>query len=511
MIKSNGGIIGPDNVTTGGINGVASGVFKLGEVTDLIRQSKWPEISPFPNTVSNSLRFNRASSDSLNKTFGTPTNSKKLTISFWTKLIAESGNDHHAFSNGTSNADESLISFINSGSHNLEIKEDVSSSATYQFVTNRIFRDPLAFYHIVIAWDTTQSTESNRLKLYINGVQETSLATANYPNLNQDIKFNTAIAQYIGKRNRNEGAFYNGYMAEVIFIDGTQLTPTSFGEFNSDSGIWIPKTITGLTFGNNGFYQKYTNASALGEDFSGEDNDFAVTNITTLDQTSDSPSNNFSTLNSLEYSGGGKTFSEGNTKQFLTGVSNFTRSSIGVAKGKWYCEVKLISGTRAMYGISSYLSNAASNYIGELGNTTVGYSYGIIGNTGRLYHAGSSTANWVSTFANSNIIMLAMDLDNYKLYFGKNGTWERSGDPTSGSTGTGAYTIVAPSLSVTGFYHFAFGCNSTGEDNTSEMNFGNPPFALSSAVTDGNGFGNFEYTVPTGYLSLCTNNLNILE
>jgi len=510
MRRSNGGIIGPDNVTTGGFNGVASGVFKLGEVTDLIRQSKWPEPSPFTNTVPNSVRFNSGSSDYLTKSFSTTGNRQKFTLSMWFKRgVVPTGNQ--------SGTERMLFQAYQDSSNQDQIW--LQSNGTINYVRNnanavtpsQVLSDPNAWYHVVFAGDTTQGSNADRLKVYVNGTQA---PIAQGDTIAQNSNFgaiNNAQSYTFGKRNSNDW-YFDGYMGNIEMVDGQQYGPEYFGSFNADSGIWTPVATSSIAaYGTNGFKLAFANAGALGTDTSGRGNTFTPNNLTSIDQTTDSPSNNFSTLNSLEYSGGGKTFSEGNTKQFLTGVSNFTRSSIGVAKGKWYCEVKLISGTRAMYGISSYLSNAASNYIGELGNTTVGYSYGIIGNTGRLYHAGSSTANWVSTFANSNIIMLAMDLDNYKLYFGKNGTWERSGDPTSGSTGTGAYTIVAPSLSVTGFYHFAFGCNSTGEDNTSEMNFGNPPFALSSAVTDGNGFGNFEYTVPTGYLSLCTNNLNILE
>ena len=501
---ANGGIIGTVNNPT---SSTATGVWQQEEQYEAVRDGTWP-LRPLFTTKS--LRFNRGSSDSLNKTFGTPTNSKKLTISFWTKLIAESGNDHHAFSNGTSNADESLISFINSGSHNLEIKEDVSSSATYQFVTNRIFRDPLAFYHIVIAWDTTQSTESNRLKLYINGVQETSLATANYPNINQDIKFNTAIAQYIGKRNRNEGAFYNGYMAEVIFIDGTQLTPTSFGEFNSDSGIWIPKTITGLTFGNNGFYQKYTNASALGEDFSGEDNDFAVTNITTLDQTSDSPSNNFSTLNPLASlpNTGTSTFTEGNlTSSGATGSYVNGGSTLMMPSGKWYCEMKYISTSNSNRLIVGITQDVAE--ISRINQDSGALNTFYVSGNGNKNIQGTDSS-YGSSFDVGDIVGIALDLDNNKLYFSKNGTFQNSGDPTSGSTGTGAITgFVVPSATLNGGYFFFSGSNSNAQYNNVSFNFGNPSFAISSSNADSSGFGNFEYAVPTGYLSLCTNNLNL--
>ena len=457
--------------------------------------------------VANSCRFNDGDSAYMNLTsVSTVTNRLKFTISLWVKRSTLGAKSMI----GTVGGDSSNFGAIWFDSSDRLNCTEGSGGGTLNFITNRVFRDTSAWYNIILAIDTTQGTEANRVKIYVNGVQETSFSTSTYPGEDSNMHLNRGgKAQYLGRHTDSTNDYYfDGYMAEVVWIDGSQEAPTSFGEFDEDSPtIWKPKNVSGLTFGNNGTYLDFEDSSNLGNDANGG-TDWTETNFAATDQSTDTCTNNFATLNNLEYSGGGKTFSEGNTKQFLTGVANFTRSTIGVSKGKWYCEVKLIAGVRAMYGISSYLSNASSNYIGELGNTTVGYSYGIIGNTGRLYHAGSSTANWVGTFAANDIIMIAMDLDNYKLYFGKNGTWERSGDPTSGSTGTGAYTFVAPSLTPTGFYHFAFGCNSTSEDNNSEMNFGgSPPFAISSSNADGEGFGNFEYAVPSGYFSLCTKNL----
>ena len=453
--------------------------------------------------VANSLRFDDGSGAELTRSQGSSPSSQRLfTFSGWYKkaTITPSSNQQF-FSQHNDTTDRMELRFQQGDTIDFR-----NNAPRCRITTNRLFRDFSAWYHVCLRVDTTQSTAANRIRLYINGVQETSFSTADYGDQNDDL-ITDASTFDVGDDSFGN-AHFDGYMCEVVYCDGQSLDPTSFGEFDSDSGIWKPIDVSGLTFGTNGFYLDFEDSAALGDDVSGNNNDFTVNNLTATDQSTDTCTNNFATLNSLEYSGGGKTFSEGNCKQFLTGVANFTRSTIGVASGKWYCEVKLIAGVRAMYGISSYLSNTSSNYIGQLGNTTTGYSYGIIGNTGRLYHAGSSTASWVSTVAADDIVMIAMDLDNYKLYFGKNGTWERSGDPTSGATGTGAYTIVAPSLNGTGFYHFAFGCNSTSEDNNSEMNLGGcSGFAVSSANQDGDGYGNFEYAVPSGYYSLCTKNL----
>ena len=448
--------------------------------------------------VANSLRFDRGSSASLNKTFGTPTNSKKLTISFWTKFMAESGNDHHAFSNGDSNADESLISFINSGNHNLEIKEDISSSPTYQFVTNRVFRDPSAWMHIVIAWDSSQSTESNRLKLYINGSQETSLATANYPNLNQDIKFNTNIAQYIGKRHRNEGAFFNGYMAEIVWVDGQQLAADQFGEFDSDSpNIWKPIDVSGLTFGNNGFYLDFENSGSLGADVSGNGNNFTVNNLTSVDQSTDTCTNNFATFNPLIPST--LTYSDGNlTIQRSSSDWESSGSTIAVTKGKWYAEFKWVSGTYTIIGVEDMdlVSTWDDVYIGYSAN---GRGYGWDGNARNAVATGSpsSGSSFGNSFSTGDIIGVALDMDNKFVYMSKNGTFQNSGDPTSGSSGTGGLSLAGSLYTI----------GASGYSSVVDANFGSPEFSISSGNSDANGFGNFEYSVPNGFFSLCSKNL----
>ena len=464
--------------------------------------------------VANSCRWNDGDEPYMHKTLVSPTSATISTISFWTKVSMNDTNVAKGIFGSRTDTNNR---------HNIWIAEDTtpvsalavwgktSGSTDINFSTSMAFKDPNAWYHVVVAIDTTQGTEGNRVKIYVNGTRITSFGTETYPDQNAVMQWSVADAVcQVGAYSVAGGIDYewDGYLAEFVFIDGTQYAASDFGEFDEDSPtIWKPKDVSGLTFGNNGFYLDFEASDNLGNDANGG-TDLTEVNLAAADSATDVPTNNFATLNALEYSGGGKTFSEGNCKQFLTGVANFTRSTIGVASGKWYCEVKLIAGLRAMYGISSYLSNAASNYLGELGNTTVGYSYGIIGNTGRLYHAGGSTANWINTVAADDIVMIAVDLDNYKIYFGINGTWERSGDPTSGATGTGAYTIVAPSLNGTGFYHFAFGCNSTSEDNNSEMNFGGcSGFAVSSANQDADGYGNFEYAVPSGYFSLCSKNL----
>ena len=500
MSKQNGGIIGPDNVTTGGLNGVASGVFKLGEVTKLIRESKWPEVSPFTNTVPNSARFNRGSSDYLNRTPSSASNRKTFTFSFWVKR-AKLAIDATIYNVRPDGNGANRINFHSGDSFRISL-EPISK----YIYTTRLFRDVSAWYHIVVAFDTTQGTAANRVKLYVNGVQETSFSTATYPDQNTNLDINTTSVINLGRDLESNSDFIDMYLAEFVFIDGQQLTPTSFGETNSDSGIWIPKIITGLTFGTNGYYLKNANAGALGTDSSGQSNNFTVNNLTSVDQSSDSPSNNFSTLNPLIALGSNIAYSDGNLT-ITPGTSDYktTASSIAVDSGKWYAEFKAVSGHNGstdvsigIVGADTFLASTGSKAMSAYTNS---FSYG---SGGLVKQYNGSTIRTDATYTNGDIIGIAVDMDNLKLYWSKNGTFQNSGVPTSGSTGTGAVSITAGQP-----YYICAATISSGGVKVFSANFGSPSYALSSAVADGNGLGQFEYTPPTGYVSLCTNNLNI--
>ena len=449
--------------------------------------------------VANSLRFDDGSSDYLNKTFSTPTNNDICTLSFWIKKTGFS--NHAIWSNGTTNENETNFVFQESGK--FEFKEDVSNSATFQLITNRLFRDPSAWYHFVIAFDTTQATSSNRVKLYVNGSQETSFATETYPSQNTNIAINSNIAQYIGRRNRATDQYFDGYLAEMVFVDGQQLDPTSFGEFDEDTGIWKPIDVSGLTFGTNGFYLDFENSGSLGADVSGNGNNFTVNNLTSIDQTTDTCTNNYPTINSLENYNSSFTLSEGNLKAVTSNYS-FIRSTIGVASGKWYMEVKCTAQTsntnKWSFGISDVPASSSTQCLGN-----DNYTYTWRGDADKVYYNGSNTTYGTDGGMSTGMIVgIALDLDNNKIYWSRNGTWRNSADPSAGTNG---FSIVAPSSTNNGFYHFTFGeCDGT-YNFTFETNYGNPPFTISSGNSDGNGFGQFEYQPPSGYLALCTKNL----
>ena len=384
----------------------------------------------------------------------------------------------------------------------MEYYDYASSSTTLKYVTNRVFRDISAWYHIVIAVDTTQGTAGNRVKIYINGTQETSFGTETQPSENLSTSLNTAVKHQIGTK--NVGANYlEAYLAEFVFIDGTQYANTDFGEFDEDSPtIWKPKDPSGLTFGTNGFYLDFEASDNLGNDANGG-TDLTEVNLAATDQATDTCTNNFCTFNPL-IPNTSITYSEGNLQVVSTSGGDYKAAvgTIGTQSGKWYCEMKASDGFNGSdKGCGIYRLDNAYGATTGLGNYTSGttWSYAANGNV----RTNNGTSDTETTFTDGDIIGIAMDLDNNKLYFAKNNTWINSGDPTSGSTGTGAYAIVSGD-----FYTFAATVIDDGsEDPVWQGNFGSPAYSVSSPQSDANGFGSFSYAPPSGYLSLCSKNL----
>jgi len=458
--------------------------------------------------VPNSLRFNRGSSDNLTRTPSSASNRRTFTLSFWVKRADLGSGNRCPFSignnssSGTSDANWFVLMFH--GSTNTLRLVQYNNQL---FNTNRVFRDPSAWMHIVLAVDTTQGTDTNRMKVYVNGVQETSFSTINYPSENYDFVVNTAVPHMIGREDGNAGVYFSGYLSEYCFIDGSQLAADQFGEFDEDSGIWKPINVSGLTFGTNGFYletkQSGTsqNSSGLGADTSGNDNHFTVNNLTAVDQSTDTCTNNFATLNPLHFGSGSisnTALSEGNLKFVSTqGGSPYPYyfSTMAVSKGKWYAEFKYVSSDSGTAGIGNGVADSYS------GNNAYDYSYYF---DGRLYNNGSGESTGYAAISDNNILGCALDLDNNKIYFHINGSYQASGNPTNG---TGGKSITAPASNGTGVYHFEVG-DSGANQPTIECNFGSPSFAISSGNTDGNSYGNFEYAVPSGYYALNTKNLS---
>ena len=447
--------------------------------------------------VDNSLRFNSGSSDNLSRTPSSTTNRTTFTLSTWVKKTTINTADM-ILACGTY-LSTSLFQVYFENDNFIVTQETSAGSIESNLTTTQLFRDVSAWYHLVLAIDTTQATASNRVKIYLNGSQITSFSTETYPSQNLNYAINTSsIPNVFGTRN-SASLFFDGYMSDVYLIDGQQLTPSSFGETDQDTNIWIPKAYTG-SFGTNGFYLEFQNSGALGTDSSGNGNTFTVNNLTSVDQSTDTPTNNFATLNSLIPHATPILYKDGNTIAFDSSANfNTAFSSIGISQGKWYFEAKT-STNNGFVGICKFDGIFPAYTAGiYLGHANLGTnSWGYYADSGNYFHNGSSTA-YGNTWTNTDMIGCALDLDNNKLYFSKNGTFQNSGVPTSGATGTGAISITSGT--------YLFGVTKDNESSEMLCNFGNPAFTISSGNADANGYGNFEYTVPSGYFALCTKNL----
>ena len=434
----------------------------------------------------------------LNRTTGSPSNADKITISAWIKRT-KPGAEQVIIGEYGSSTNRSKLQF--KSDNKLEYYQVDGGSATVQIRTNRVFRDTSAFYHIVMQYDSAQSTSSDRLKIYVNGTQETSLSVSTYPPQNQDTRLNkSGVNLHIGQ-DGNSGNYFEGYISHIALVDNAISAPTVFGETDSTSGIWKFKSPTGVTWGNNGYHLKFENSAALGTDSSGNTNTFTVNG--NLKQALDTPSNNHATINALYKNSA--TYAMGNLKS--TNASNKFGgvATIGVSTGKWYAEFKYGSNSNEYGAVGIYGDPGAASTANQgVGKQSNSYSYRsdaykLIENTDTSYG---------TSYGNGDIVGIALDLDNNKLYFSKNGTWQNSGDPTSGSTGTGAIPISL--TSNTGFWFIAANSNSASNTAIWEHNYGNGYFgttAITSAGSNGNG-SLFEYNVPTGYYALNTKNIN---
>ena len=445
--------------------------------------------------VANSLRFNNNSSDSLSlSTSGADETSwtysvwvKRSEITYASLFSAISGSNFvDVYFYGTSTADGYLEFYSFNGSF------------VGRLVTNAFFRDPSAWYNIVIVWDSDNSTSGDRMRIYVNGVRVTSFSTESQPSSGASGYVNGTFK--IGAmRDNNSSYFFDGYMAEACFIDGQSLDATSFGEFDSDSpNIWRPIDVSGLTFGTNGFHLDFENASSLGADVSGNSNNFTVNNLTSIDQSTDTCTNNFCTMNPLDNQIQSSTFSDGNLSLTSggSGIETYNTSTFGLSSGKWYMELKHTGGNnvlRQLIGITQNPTDDDGQYLGGDNNDSWGY----YDNNGNIAHNASTVITYDSWTTN-DIIGLALDLDNSRLYFSKNGTFQNSSNPADG---TNPITIDS------GYTYFiAWGDLSAGNMNAS-FNFGSPAYSISSGNSDANGHGNFEYSVPSGYFAICSKNL----
>ena len=468
--------------------------------------------------VANSLRFNGDNFLQRNNPSSNSTDGTKGTFSFWVKrdkfpnesqvLVHQADSSTKRFALQIANNDEFIFSIRNDAE-----SVDIDGTTTL----DSVYRDVAAWYHFLFNYDTSGGT--NGCKLFVNGAEQALSYSATLPqNFVMTVNTNGFNNHTIGRDSTQSSNFWTGYMTEVMFVDGQQLAPTQFGEYDEDTPtVWKPKDISGINVGNLGYYLDFEDASNLGNDVKGV-GDFSETNCATTDQTTDTCTNNFITLNPLVQNTNrtsAQTTSEGNTISIPNSHDSYQTiaSTIGLqGAGKWYWEAQVVwNGTS---------SNAY--YPRTLGFVTEDYAYSasylnqdeeswaIIyqasGGPGwRFGHANSeSNISGATSMANGDIMMMALDLDNGKFYAGRNGTFFTSGDPTSGSTGTGALAT----LDANDLKKFIFPAVTNASNATYyKFNFGNAPYSISSGNSDTNGFGNFEYSVPSGYYAICTKNL----
>jgi hypothetical protein len=446
--------------------------------------------------INNSLRLRRSALGSLSRTPSSTGNRKTWTWSAWIKrgLLDATQRIFTAGTTGGSNT-ESGIQFYSAANVNAIDIYSYNTSYLWQLSTTQLFRDPSAWYHLVVAFDTTQATASNRIKMYVNGTQVTAFSTATYPAQNADTIFNlSGTVNNIGTLNGDTANNFDGYLADVNFIDGSQKAASDFGETDTTTGSWKPKAYTG-TYGTNGFYLKFSDIATtsgsnagLGKDFSGNTNYWTTNNIsvtagTTYDAMIDSPTltsatvANYAVLNPLSMNGGTATLSNANLTFTNSNASHSRKAStIGVTSGKWYAEVTLttLGGSFPVAGIVSTTVDNGNTYIGA---DTSSYGYASSGQT----YSNAAAANYGASFTTGDIIGIIYDADNGKLYFSKNGTIQNSGDP---SAGTGfAYSGISG--------QFLLGCSGLS-GTVWNINYGQRPFS---------------YTPPTGFVRLNTYNL----
>ena len=431
--------------------------------------------------------------------YGTPTNNKIFTFSCWVKKAKIGSGRIFDFYSAPFSYGNGLFF---TGSDQLGLGSGDTGNG--RIITNRVFRDTSAWYHIVAVQDTTNATASDRLKLYVNGERETSFSAsvdavlnAEYQAFRSDVG---GIGTYYDKSTSSE--FFDGEMAHIHFIDGTVYDASAFGETDATTGIWKPKTAPSVTYGTNGFFLKFENSGAFGTDSSGNGNTFTVNG--TMTQNIDTPSNVFATWNPLMKPSSASTFSNGNltVTNGTNSVYPYSVSNQGFSQGKWYAEFKYTpSGNAGQIGIMDLeiaTTNFQANNVGSSSNGCITYQYNgnIIGN-GTVHSTGHTS------LSSGDIVGVAVDEDNQLIYFYVNGTLQNSGG-----------TDYSGDAFTSGFVGFYCGDASGGGTDTWEANFGNGYFgttAVSSAQNPDDGIGIFEYDVPTGYRALCTKSINAQE
>ena len=438
----------------------------------------------------------------LTRTTGTASLNTKMTFSTWIKRSSISSSVAF-FSFSTDGSNELYFRFQDNDA--LQVFSQKSGSTIIVRKTNRVFRDVSAWYHLVLQIDTTQVTASNRIKIYVNGVQETSFSAETNPNQNETINYVSNATFEIGRKTTSSNLYMDGSMSHIHFIDGIAYDATAFGEYDAN-GVWKIKTSPSVTYGTNGFFILKDGNSVT--DQSGNSNNFTLGGGT-LTKTEDNPSNVFATLNSLN-SWGTNVLSNGNLTITSTSAdAAHTQSTMHMNKGKWYMEFNIDAHTAGNSAPMFILAGTGAYQQQQIGFSTSGDGAYGIGSNGRSITDGAESGSVVFTeLVNNDKVQIAFDADTGKVWFGINGTYLGSGNP---STGANPYFTTTKlqnndvSLTILGY----------GTQGKASCNFGNGYFGTTAITTNsGNGYSGaegsskFNYTVPTGYSALSTKGLN---
>jgi hypothetical protein len=436
--------------------------------------------------------FNRADSPDLQKTNASSGDRKTWTFSAWIKRSNLTGVTMNFFSGGTDGDNQNYTRIQFNADDDIYIAHVDGGSTTTEKQTDMKFRDPGAWYHVLWVLDTTQGSAADREKLYVNGTEVTSFSTNTTPAQDYETTMNEDVEMFVGNQ-LGTWEFMGCYFAEVCFIGGSALTPSSFGEFDEDSPtIWKPIDVSGLTFGTNGFYLDFEDSADLGADVSGNSNDFTVSNLDATNQATDTPTNNFCTLNPLipttEI-----TFSEGNCKTVTHASSDNYGAGVGtfgLTAGKWYWEIKMASlVVNHNHGVISELTAELCQNVAGLQND-VGATVFRNDDGGEMIKDGTQTTADYGTLDDGDIMGIAFNADDNEISIYDNGSLIVDGYTISTTRGT------------------LFPLIKTGVNTTAAVNFGGcSSFTISSAASDENNYGNFEIAPPSGYLALCSKNL----
>ena len=468
----------------------------------------------YTHQIANSVRNSLSQNGTLKRTAGTPTSRDVFTLSYWVKKYT---NTQYAnlFTSGTGGGTYFGTWFTTAGEFNIEGTGGNWGSANY-LVSTALYRDNSAWYHVVTRFDSTESTGSDRVRLYINGVEQTSFSNSTMHNYVQNTDFSfineSGVVQSFGGISGvaigSEGS--DTQLAEIVFNDGQSYGPDSYGE--TKNGVWIPKDPSGLTFGDNGYWLKLESSSDLGNDSSGNNNDFTAANLSAHDQMLDSPTfnsdsngGNFATYNPLSPTTNGAVFTEGNLKSSPASswsATTYIKTTMAIPKDKKiYFEASDAGSVGGLYaiGVATESGVPSSTSVGGAGSVTLYDTYKYVNGTG--------TGSWITGASAGDIIQVAVDGATGKVWLGINNTWGGSGDPAGDSNEAGTITntlaedilpVVCQNLNSNLVLNF-------GQDGTFAGN------KTAQGNADGTGYGNFYYAPPSGFLALCTGNLSTAD